>query len=1375
MASNVEVNLIARTSNFEENMKKATQTFEVLAFKGYDANKALSKSFEQLNKVASEELSSLQKAFNALQIKGDFGIGLQKEKIAEAKRFYIQQFNEIKNSAETSAAETERAWAALKNAFSNINKANGIGSNSPSDFKVTMKAQEEAIALNAEFNDKRLRSEAKMYDEAQFMNAKFNAQKAIADQQALDKRLNALGEAFIKENNMLAEAYRINSEFNVKKAIADQQALDKKLNALGESFIKENNMLREAYSINAEFNARKAANDKEASIAKMNALGEAFVKENNMLAEAHRLNAEYNARKVLEAKATATAVAEANLYATRNQGAVSDIKQSSFDTLGIKSSLNIEAEKSKLKAAFEDIRASGIHSAKDIAAAHVAMQTQIDNIESSVNRVETGINGWSLASVAAIAKIQVLYSLINQIMSTIGQFPGQAIAAVEDYRSSVISNAAIITSMQTGVKDIGVAYQNNKKYAQGVQDTLIKMDVDTSANLKNLQDVNDKFQQQGVLIDVKNKKQREGFLDLANYLQVVNKSAPNKDMQFTQEIGSLQDFSSKAGNKLVQYLEARGVTEEIVEGWKEFGRVTDNNGYLFEKLGTYFVGFREAQKDINGLFDTAKSTLTTIYTEVLRGGFTPAVDSIITAFKSFNEWVEKHKEVLSDILNKGWLAVSGVVESLVKTAGILLGSINKIPSVLAGVFDATLPIDSQFKKFNEQMSSFSGMTGLVAKGWGLIGAVVLPEIVDKLSGALSLANAFVNMIYEGVAAIINSVGTLQTAIANVGKSTGQLLKGDAAGAGKTLAEAFSGTFRENLRNNVAGIKGAMISAGEDVAKLTSLSNYDKRYAEYSAKVAKGIDTGDYNPKGVGGKGKSDKTGNGGTSRRNSENSIDKAYTAYSNAFDEREATEIQVANRRIASINEQSYKDGLINLQDYLSKKAEMNQSSLTAELDAKDKELIEAYRREKEAFSKKLFIKDKKGASERDYATEEKNQLAALTLVEKAESAVAIAEGKLFDAKLKDASETINITRETIKGYKEQQAQYLDMTNDFVGAAKIRDQLSKDDLKYKQMLANAEAGNEGAIKAYWAEEAKQANASAVAVYKQTEQYNNLAIQLLELQGRFVEAAEARRKFEESNPAFKNLPTNVKEQKGQLSDLAARRAVTKEEFAETDISNAYMGSKNQFDSQVNGYVSMYRNIRDIEDTYGKESKQANAAIWGANVDMVRGSVSTISDILMKGNKDQFEAGKAFAIAMAVVDGAMAVIKAYNSMPGLPGIAVAALVAAQVGVQIATISSQQYQGRANGGPVVAGQTYVVNENRNSEGPEYFTPGVSGTITPASKMGGGVVIHQNFQVTGVGADIEANTRRIAKQAADSAKNEIYDSMNRGSAFSRAVGRA
>ena len=50
------------------------------------------------------------------------------------------------------------------------------------------------------------------------------------------------------------------------------------------------------------------------------------------------------------------------------------------------------------------------------------------------------------------------------------------------------------------------------------------------------------------------------------------------------------------------------------------------------------------------------------------------------------------------------------------------------------------------------------------------------------------------------------------------------------------------------------------------------------------------------------------------------------------------------------------------------------------------------------------------------------------------------------------------------------------------------------------------------------------------------------------------------------------------------------------------------------------------------------------------------------------------------------------------------------------------------GKAHGGPVTAGTSYLVGER----GPELFTPGSSGLITPNHKLGGGgVVIYNSFE--------------------------------------------
>lgn len=91
-------------------------------------------------------------------------------------------------------------------------------------------------------------------------------------------------------------------------------------------------------------------------------------------------------------------------------------------------------------------------------------------------------------------------------------------------------------------------------------------------------------------------------------------------------------------------------------------------------------------------------------------------------------------------------------------------------------------------------------------------------------------------------------------------------------------------------------------------------------------------------------------------------------------------------------------------------------------------------------------------------------------------------------------------------------------------------------------------------------------------------------------------------------------------------------------------------------------------------------------------------------------------------------------------------------------------------RAAGGPVSGGSTYLVGE----KGPELFTPGASGMITPNSALGGQIVISQTFNAPGADAGVLEKMKIMAKQAGDRAKAEILNSMNRGGEFALASGR-
>ena len=110
------------------------------------------------------------------------------------------------------------------------------------------------------------------------------------------------------------------------------------------------------------------------------------------------------------------------------------------------------------------------------------------------------------------------------------------------------------------------------------------------------------------------------------------------------------------------------------------------------------------------------------------------------------------------------------------------------------------------------------------------------------------------------------------------------------------------------------------------------------------------------------------------------------------------------------------------------------------------------------------------------------------------------------------------------------------------------------------------------------------------------------------------------------------------------------------------------------------------------------------------------------------NKKAFEASKALNIGMAIMNTYMGATKALATYPWPFGLIAAAAAVAAGMAQVAQIRSQSYSGRALGGPVMGGQSYIVGEN----GPELFTPQGTGSITRNSDLQGNGVTNINFNI-------------------------------------------
>jgi hypothetical protein len=454
-----------------------------------------------------------------------------------------------------------------------------------------------------------------------------------------------------------------------------------------------------------------------------------------------------------------------------------------------------------------------------------------------------------------------------------------------------------------------------------------------------------------------------------------------------------------------------------------------------------------------------------------------------------------------------------------------------------------------------------------------------------------------------------------------------------------------------------------------------------------------------------------------------------AYLAYLKAFYESIAQEQKQANDAEEQLNQIAWNWGLVSLKDYLDKKHALNEVSLQIELDAKQKELTAAQETEKKALA--LY-----NANPTDEMAAKVNKSYETT--QKAIMAVNAAEAKLQQARTANADETKRDLYDQTKGLSDLTAQILDLTGQYEKAAKARTDFYRASPEYLR-LSPEEKKQKDIIDNFSVFQSRQREQSVMQGW----QFGNRAI-------------------------ANRIPDIFGNMAGPQADLKLRydqeiAAVQ----AEIDKMNAlYM-------QDTDNYRLALEKKRLLDEKYKADSTRLEMEKWTSIGGIVENQLGQIAGMMNKNDRDQFEAWKALAIGQAIISTALAVvgILGAESKLGIYAIPLAYMAGAIGAAQVGIIAGQQYQGREYGGAVNAGQPYIVGE----KGPELFTPGASGMITPGGKLGSPPVINQNFHfAAGTSEEIKQQMRAMASRAKEEAKSEIYSSMQRGGSFAYASGR-
>jgi hypothetical protein len=195
----------------------------------------------------------------------------------------------------------------------------------------------------------------------------------------------------------------------------------------------------------------------------------------------------------------------------------------------------------------------------------------------------------------------------------------------------------------------------------------------------------------------------------------------------------------------------------------------------------------------------------------------------------------------------------------------------------------------------------------------------------------------------------------------------------------------------------------------------------------------------------------------------------------------------------------------------------------------------------------------------------------------------------------------------------------------------------------------------------------------------------------------------------------------AQEKMAETIDLIAEQFKIEQEMAVAgrQAINALLENENEM-SYARQMVALtsFNQSKLIDD---KQYAQAKSTLEKEMTDNAIGEVGNALTELGKHNKTAFAMSKAYNIGQAVMNTYTGATKALATYPPPWSFIMAGAQIAMGMAQVASIRSQTYQGKQFGGTVTGNTPYMVGE----KGPEMFTPGRTGTITPNNAVGGGTI--------------------------------------------------
>ncbi len=324
-----------------------------------------------------------------------------------------------------------------------------------------------------------------------------------------------------------------------------------------------------------------------------------------------------------------------------SEESLKNYRENNWKNLGIRSQEEIQKQINNVQKSATEIQSTVQRGSQNWINVENAKNAKLKQLNAEM----VGDHEVSMASMArAVLRFYAVFYVGAAALTGVKDFFMSGVKAIDEFKTNTIAVAAQITSMQGTTGNVAENYKKNVEYAKALIPILMQIDAQSFANFQQISLMNRAATNHGVILDINNKKQIEGFTAVTNTVALLT-TGQNKEIQASQEINALTTGRVRATDMVAMSIDAIIKQEgKYKGGLAEVVKLSKEHNDLWERLAPYMAGVAAAAGDISQTWEAVSSSAETAWGIIQRALFKDVYKDLTRAGRDAVQWMKTNAD-----------------------------------------------------------------------------------------------------------------------------------------------------------------------------------------------------------------------------------------------------------------------------------------------------------------------------------------------------------------------------------------------------------------------------------------------------------------------------------------------------------------------------------------------------------------------------------------------------------------------------------------------------------------------------------------------------------------------------------------------------------